>query len=62
MTTHSFKMIAGLVIIAAIGALQAVHGTGGSNAASWIDTVVSILLIIEHSIAGDTTTVTPPTP
>lgn len=53
MNTHSVKMVAGLVVLALIGALQAVHGSVGTTASVWTDTIISILLIIEHSINGN---------
>lgn len=53
MNSHNFKMIAGLVVIAFIGGLQALHGTVGTNTSVWIDLIVSVLLIIEHKINGN---------
>ena len=51
--THNIFMIVGTVIVVAIGALQALHTA--IPGASWIDTVVGILLFTEHLLAGNTT-------
>ncbi len=50
--SHSLKMYGGLVILGIIGALQAIHGSIPNG--GWIDTAVSVLLLLEHSIGGNT--------
>lgn len=51
MNTHSWRTVLGLAIIAIIGGLQAIH-----NQVPWggvIDTVVAVLLVIEHGVNGN---------
>lgn len=55
-TAHNWKMFLGLALIAIIGGLQALHGSVGTTASTWVDTIVSVLLIIEHSVNGNTST------
>ena len=53
MTSHTWRTIVGLAIVAIIGGLQALNGVGGFSA--WITLVVPILLALEHALAGNTT-------
>lgn len=52
MNTHDWKMLTGLIILALIGALQALHGVAGWSA--WIDLILPILLAAEHTVNGNT--------
>lgn len=52
MTNHSMRMIAGLIVVAIIGALQALNGVAGASA--YVTLAIPILLSIEHLLKGNT--------
>lgn len=52
LTSHTWRTVSGLAIIALIGALQALHGQVGWSA--WIDMILPILLVVEHAWKGNT--------
>lgn len=53
MNLHNAKMMIGLILIAAIGALSALHDAGVGVA--WIGTAITVLVGIEHISNGNTT-------
>jgi len=56
-TKHNWKMIGGLILIAVIGALQALKGVAGLSA--YIEAILPIAVIFEHILNGNTSTPTP---
>jgi hypothetical protein len=52
MNFHSFKMIAGLVLVFVVAGLQAIHGMTTFN--STIDVIMPALLFLEHMNGGNT--------
>ncbi len=50
MNAHSWRTVIGLAILALIGGFQALHGQAGLG---WTDTVVAVLLAIEHGVNGN---------
>lgn len=52
MKSHSLKTILGLAVMFLIGGLSVLKGTAGVG--SWVDMVLSILLMLEHGINGKT--------
>lgn len=47
-------MYGGLVLIALIGGLQALHTSLVGTAGNWIDPLIAILLVLEHTVNGAT--------
>lgn len=52
MTGHNIKIFLGLAAIFVLGGLQALHGIGGAGA--WVETLLPIVLAIEHIVNGKT--------
>lgn len=51
MISHNLKVIGGLALVFFIGGLQALKGLTWTNG---IETIIPILLVIEHALDGNT--------
>ena len=52
MNKHNWKMWVGLVLIALVGALQALKGVAGLSA--YIETLLPLAVLLEHIFNGNT--------
>ena len=54
LSSHTWRTVIGLALVFIVGGLQALKGVDGWG--DLVTTLVPILLLLEHSFAGNTTT------